>query len=193
MEKILFLGRGSDKDPGFYNTQLNGSPFEEHMEGNGITVLNRVESCHGCPDLIEQYSKELQSHVEQGNRVVAVLEGGKYFALPSIQATQVTFPIISVPCDYTSFQSFMLPKGHATVATVGVDPSRKTDHYSNMGDNQKSRALLLAERILNLECKTVNVACSVSTIKPKLEDLGIDSILSRDKWPGLSIAYSITC
>ena len=97
MEKILFLGKASKVDKGFQDLKIGDLSYKDYMEERGITVLEDViESCHGCPDLMTKYSQHLQSLVEEGHKVVGVLEGGLYFALPSIQAVQTTFPIFSI-------------------------------------------------------------------------------------------------
>ncbi|MBR9704245.1 hypothetical protein GOV12_02445 [Candidatus Pacearchaeota archaeon] len=161
MRKILFLGQGSANDPGFEGVEIDGRPYGKYMSERGIQVLDRVvESCHGCHDLMSEYSEQLQDCIENGDRVVGVLEGGLLFGLPSIQATQTTFPIISVPMDYVSYTGFMVPSGHAVVAGVGVD----------RGDNiQKIKALKLAERVLNLGFPYVNIV-SDKTGERKLFD-----------------------
>ncbi len=169
-EKILFLGQGSEKDPGFRDVFVEGLPYKGFMKERGIRVLEGyVESCHGCYDLMSKYSMQLQSLVENGNRVVAVLQGGLLFGLPSIQATQTTFPIISCPLDYVAYTAFMVPSGHAAIATVGVDGGRI--------DQQKAKALSLAERILNLENMAVNVFTnndeSEEKLRSKLNDLRV--------------------
>lgn len=124
-KKILFLGQGSASDPGFESVEIEGQPYKDFMQEKGITVIPEViESCHGCYDLMTKYSKDLQTLTEK-NRVVAVLQGGLLFGLPSIQATQTTFPIISVPTDSVAYTSFMVPSGHAAIATVGVEKKTK--------------------------------------------------------------------
>lgn len=177
MKKILFLGLGSKKDPGFEGIKLDyihppdfgllvNDTYSKFMNDRGITVVERfVESCHGCYDIMDSYSKQMQSLVEEGNRVVAILEGGLLFALPSLQSSQTTFPIISYPLDLVSYQSFIVPSGHAAVATVGVD--RK-------GHSQRIKALKLAEKILNLEVEEANIIRDDSNmLKEKLREMGI--------------------
>ncbi len=177
MAKILFLGSGSAKDPGFKGVEIGGMSYREHMGQKGIKVIDGiVESCHGCRDRMDCYSQDMQSFVEKGDRVVAVLEGGLTFALPSLQATQVTFPIISVPMDYTSYQAIILPPGHAAIAGVGINVFRGDEkRYSNSGDEQKVKALTLAERILNLENDLVNIPDDAGgdELKVQLRELGI--------------------
>src|SRR3989344_8242555 len=122
MEKILFLVQASEKDVGFEDVTIAGNQYKEYLKSQGITLLGPViESCHGCPDLVARYSKDLQKLVEEGHRVAAVMQGGLYFALPSIQATQTTFPIISAPLDMVAYQGFITPSGHAAIASVGVE------------------------------------------------------------------------
>ena len=130
-KKILVIGKGSKVDPGFDKVEINGIPYREHMSNLGITVLEKdlIESCHGCPDLMSEYSDVLQERVEAGDRVVEILQGGLLFALPSIQATQTTFPIISQPLDLVSFQAFMVPTGHAAIASVGREKITAEGHY----------------------------------------------------------------
>jgi len=151
MEKILFLGAGSESDPVF------GNCYNPNMlDPKGIKVLyTAVESCHGCPDLMSKYSKELQSLVDEGNRVVAVLEGGLYFALPSIQATQTTFPIISCPLDIVAYQGFMVPPGHAAIATVGIE--KKIEGTKDYETTQRTKAINLAVDMLSLDTDSVDL------------------------------------
>ncbi len=147
MAKILMVGAGSKVDPG-YDIKINGTPFREYMSERGITVLDPViESCHGCPDLMEKYSRQLQKRVKSGDRVVSVLQGGLLFALPSLQATQVTYPIISVPLDMVSYTAFMVPSGHAAIAGVGID--RKIEGIYET--RQREKALKIGANILNFE------------------------------------------
>lgn len=143
MSKILFLGKGSEKDPSFEPC------FDRNqMKQMGIIVIDEVvESCHGCPDLMGQYSKDLQSLAKKGHRVVAVVEGGMYFALPSIQATQTSFPIISCPLDVVAYQAFIVPSGHAAIATVGIEEKRGKEYDSV----QRRNAIDIAARILDFE------------------------------------------
>ncbi len=180
MKKILFLGKGSEKDPD------NFPYFKESMEDMGITVIDRVvESCHGCPDLMSLYSSQLQSLVENGDRVVGILEGGLLFALPSIQASQTTFPIISYPRDIVAYQAFVVPSGHAAIATVGIDnPIRRES-------NQAKKALGLAEMILKLERDEVNIIndASEGKLSAHLDALGIKSCYGKGGDSQLSLAY----
>lgn len=157
MEKILFLGAGSENDPGFEDVQIDKKPFREYMGGKGITVTDPhvIESCHRCPDIMQDYSEQLQALVEEGHRVVGVLQGGLFFALPSIQAAQTTFPIISCPLDTTAYQAFMVPSGHAAIASVGIETRKKDGTYFT---SQRKKALRLAERILNLTEDRVTIS-----------------------------------
>jgi len=195
MKKTLFLGSGSAKDPGFDSIQIQNQPYKEYMKKQGINVIDRViESCHGCPTRMKKYSAEMQSLTTQGHRVVAVLEGGLYFALPSLQATQTTFPIISVPMDFPSYQAHILPPGHATIASVGVNPLRADKStYSNAQDEQKVKALTLAERVLNLENPTVNLLLQYEQhdkkLRSALQDLGIEFEEGDYRPEAMSVAY----
>ncbi len=153
MQKIMMVGAGSTNDPG-YDIKINGTPFREYMGERGITVPDTViESCHGCPDLMEQYSRQLQERVERGDRVVSVLQGGLLFGLPSLQATQVTFPIISVPLDMVAYTAFMVPSGHAAIAGVGVE-IKDGNYYRT---TQRATALRVAANILNFDGKRVSL------------------------------------
>ncbi len=169
MKKILFLGAGSKSDPPFENI-----PGIKYMERHGITITKPtvIESCHGCPDLMTRYSRQMQDLIDEGNRVVGVLEGGLYFGLPSIQATEVTFPIISCPLDFVSYQAFMVPSGNATIATVGIERKLVKDEYK---DVQRGEALHIAEKILNLEEDNVDVCTEgdLTNLAKRLEQFGI--------------------
>lgn len=182
MRKILFLGSGSANDPGFEGVEINGQPFGSYMNEKGITVLDRVvESCHGCPDLLANYSRQMQSLVDAGDKVVACLQGGLYFALPSIQATQTTYPIISCPTDNVAFQGIMVPSGHAVIAGVGVERDGET--------TQREKALTLAARILTLENDKVNIIGDQSgKLLDELAKYEIGGNLTQE--PGLALAYT---
>jgi phosphoribosylcarboxyaminoimidazole (NCAIR) mutase len=157
-EKILFLGSGSEKDPGFDDVQINGVHYKDFMKEKGIQVVDRViESCHGCLDRMTEYSREMQYLAENGSRVVAGLQGGLLFGLPSIQATQTTFPIISFPLDMVAYTSFMVPSGHAAIASVGVEKKGE--------QKQREKGLRLAERILNLDNTIVDIFYDVGNGK----------------------------
>ncbi len=169
MGKILFLGAGSKKDSGFEDITIDNIPYKSYMAKNKIQITDPIviESCHGCYELMKKYSQEMQSLVERGNKVVAVLQGGFLFALPSIQATQVTFPIISCPLDFVSYQAFMVPSGHAVVATVGIERKIK----GILQTNQREKALKLAAKILNLKSDSVAIYGSEYKSDDKLKEL----------------------
>jgi phosphoribosylcarboxyaminoimidazole (NCAIR) mutase len=188
IEKYLFLGSGSDKDPGFDDVSIEGVPYKEFMKSKGITVIDKViESCHGCYDIMDSYSQQMQFLANNGARVVAVLQGGLLFGLPSIQATQTTFPILSHPLDLVAYSAFMVPSGHAVIASVGVDDEKKAE---------RAKALTLAERILNLENPSVNIIANVENIEKIIEKnnlFGIASnIYSSISSDALSLVYGKT-
>jgi phosphoribosylcarboxyaminoimidazole (NCAIR) mutase len=168
MKKILFLGAGSKADPPF-----NSIIDKKYFNDKGISVVDTaIESCHSCYDLMSRYSRELQSFVENGHRVVGVLEGGLLFALPSIQATQTTYPIISCPFDLVSYQAFMVPSGNGVVGSVGID-RKSGDIYES---NERRKAILTAENILNLDESAVAIRTKQnmkSEIQKELERLAI--------------------
>jgi phosphoribosylcarboxyaminoimidazole (NCAIR) mutase len=171
MKKILFLGAASERDPKFedvYDKSL--------LNSKGIDVTDPVviESCHGCPDIMTEYSNQMQSLVEKGHRVVSVLEGGLYFALPSIQATQTTYPIISCGLDKIAYQGIYVPSGNSAIAGVSVERKTK-DGYET---KQRKKAIDIAEKILNLDEDTVRVYSQNERIKKMLDDFKIET--SRD-------------
>ncbi|NIO44421.1 MAG: hypothetical protein GTN36_02605 [Candidatus Aenigmarchaeota archaeon] len=170
MKKILFLGAGSPTDPNFEN--IPGIKYMQVEKGIIITKPTVIESCHGCPDLMTKYSEQMQDIVECGNRVVGVLEGGLYFALPSIQATQVTFPIISCPLDFPSYQAFMVPSGIAAIASVGFERKKIKNEYFT---KQRGKALHVAEKILDLEEDAVALKGegNLENLERKLNDFRI--------------------
>ncbi len=147
------VGAGSKVDPGYDDIRVGRIPFREYMSQRGINVIDPIviESCHGCPDLMDKYSRQLQERVEDGDRVVSVLQGGLLFGLPSLQATQVTFPIISVPLDMAAYTAFMVPSGHAAIAGVGID--RKIEGIYET--RQREKALKIGANILNFEGDSV--------------------------------------
>lgn len=155
MQKILFLGAGSKDDPGFEDVKIGKTLYKKYMKSKGIKVIDPIviQSCHGCPDLMQDYSRQMQYLVKNDDKVVGVLQGGKTFVLPSIQATQVTYPIISCPLDMVAYQAFVLPSGHSCIAGVGID--REID--GKYQTSQREKALVIAERILNLKESTVAV------------------------------------
>lgn len=169
MNKFLFFGAGSASDPGIeqiYNKITMGE--------RGIDLIEPtvIESCHGCPDLMGGYSKQMQYLADAGNRVVGVLEGGLLFGLPSIQATQVTYPIISSPLDLIAYTAFMVPSGHAVISSVGID--RKID--AGYETTQRKKALDIAEKMLTLEEDTVVVKGNgnLDKLTKELERFGIE-------------------
>ncbi|MFH1501333.1 MAG: hypothetical protein ABIE22_05315 [archaeon] len=176
MKKILFIGKGSEKDPGFEGVTLDRIHYKDWMERKGIFVFESeiIQSCHGCPDLMNKYSAELESRAASGDRVVGIFSGGLYLALSSLQATQVTFPIISVPDDLVAYQAFMVPSGHAVVAGVGVDKEEIVSSQSKT--NQKEKALMLAYKMLTLEDQEVCIIEDESKgkLEKKLLSLGIN-------------------
>ncbi len=162
VQKYLFLGQGSKNDPGFEGVEIQGRPYKDFMKSAGINVVdNIVMSCHGCPDLMTQYAKDMQYLADRGDKVVACLEGGLLFGLPSILATQTTFPVVSVPTDYVAYTAFIVPSGHAAIATVGVDQKGCT--------SQREKALTLAERILCLKIFEINVLTSSESLDQRQE------------------------
>jgi phosphoribosylcarboxyaminoimidazole (NCAIR) mutase len=150
MKKILFLAAGSNSDPGF-----DGIYDKEEMKKNGIryTEPTVIESCHGCFDKMTEHSREMEEAVINGNRVVGVLNGGLLFALPSIQATQTTYPIVSVPLDFYSYVGYAVPSGTAVIGTVGIEKSDAMGYDTR----QRKNALKIAENMLNLGEDTVSV------------------------------------
>jgi phosphoribosylcarboxyaminoimidazole (NCAIR) mutase len=168
MVSILFLGMGSPSDPDF-----DVAKCKEQMKKDQIIVLDKViESCHGCPDIMSDYSMQMQALVNSGDRVVAVLEGGLLFGLPSIQATQTTYPIISLPLDKVAYTAFMVPTGHAVISGVGVDNKTETI--------QKQKAIELARRMLLMEGTSVTVIDDTKTepegskLEKELQKMKID-------------------
>jgi phosphoribosylcarboxyaminoimidazole (NCAIR) mutase len=174
-QKILFLGMGSPSDPGFEDVMIKGIPFRQYMKENGITTIKPViESCHGCFDLMTRYSKQMQYLVEeQGAKVVAVLQGGLYFALPSLQATQVTFPIISVPLDEIAYRGIIVPPGHAAIAGTDYERHSVTDGKKFYETLQRQNALMSAEKMLNFEGDSVAVYDLSGKLEERLSKFGI--------------------
>lgn len=206
IDKILFLGSGSVKDPGFDGVEIGRMPYHEYMHNLGIKVVDQViESCHGCRDRMDDYSKQMQDFVEEGNRVVTVLEGGLTFGLPSLQAagrvgtadrasTQTTFPVVSIPMDKVSYHAFMLPSGHSVIGSVGLSDFRGEDEYENSKDTQKSKALEFAAGVLSLEKDYVVITHDDS--EGKLEkalstEFGIEVRTGKGESGTLSISYGI--
>jgi phosphoribosylcarboxyaminoimidazole (NCAIR) mutase len=165
MNKVLFLASASEKDPGFEGTKVNGQDYRDYFKSIGVYVVEQViESCHGCPDIMDGYSQQLEQLVDEGKQVVSILQGGLYFALPSLQATQTTIPIISVPTDLVAYQAFMVPSGHAAIATVGVE---REGEYT-----QRNRAFRAAAYIL-YDPTGVSMYGEDKKCENKLQNLGI--------------------
>lgn len=161
MAGIVFAGMASPADPSYDDVSIEGIPYRDHMADNGVAVVDGfIESCHGCPDRMGQFSADMETVFAEGNKVALVITGGLYFALPSLQATQVRFPVISVPTDYVAFQAGILPTGHAVIGTVGVDPMvRDNDRAPASNGSQRSTALHFAERIVSMRHQEVcNIA-----------------------------------
>ena len=60
IDKILFLGSGSTKDPGFDGVEINGMPYREYMHNQGIKVVDQViESCHGCRNRMDSFLSQI--------------------------------------------------------------------------------------------------------------------------------------
>jgi phosphoribosylcarboxyaminoimidazole (NCAIR) mutase len=94
-----------------------------------------------------------------------------------MQATQVTFPIISCPLDYVAFQAFIVPPGNAAIATVGIE--KQIPHKKEYVHSQREKALLMAEKMLNLEGAGVELSVGArfaeeaKKIEGELQKLGI--------------------
>tara|TARA_Y100000310_G_C20690285_1_gene821754 strand:+ start:935 stop:1834 length:900 start_codon:yes stop_codon:yes gene_type:complete len=165
VDKVLFLASASEKDPGFEGSTILGKDYKDHFANQGVHVVERViESCHGCPDIMTGYSQQLEQLVDDGIQVAAILQGGLYFALPSLQAVQTTIPIISVPTDLVAYQAFMVPSGHAAIATVGVE--KEGEH------TQRNQAFRTAAGIL-YDPVGVSVYDKDTKCEDKLRSLGI--------------------
>ena len=176
-KKILFLGSGSKNDPGFENVKIGELPYKQYMGDHGITVVEGVvESCHGCPTIVEDYSKQIENLQFDGHRIVAVLEGGLLFGLPSMQAAQTTIPIISCPLDLVAYTAYMVPPGHAVIASVGVEYGTSVGPGLEKYRPQKPMALTLAEKILNLEDTRVSIIDDVTErqLAAELGAIGIE-------------------
>jgi phosphoribosylcarboxyaminoimidazole (NCAIR) mutase len=182
VNKYLFLGQGSEKDPGFRDIMFEGKNVKKILEDVDITVVEDVvESCHGCFDRMRDYSAQMQRLADNGDRVVAILQGGLLFGLPSIQATQTTFPIISCPTDYVAYTSFMVPSGHACIASVGVERKGQT--------KERVKALTLAERILNLNNPEIGILDDFSNGKVAQELTKYGLSHSEKNHAGLNVCY----
>lgn len=181
MNKIIFLGAGSKADPNFEDVFADSRNL---LSGSDIKILYPpvIESCHGCPDLMSDYSEQMQSLVEKGDRVVGVLAGGLIFALPSMQATQTTYPIISCPLDNVAYQAFMVPSGNAVVGSVGVE-NKVNDVYQT---KERKKAMTIARNILELKEDKVSVACGPEILE-ELKKFAIKT--SRDS--KIILNYSI--
>lgn len=184
-KKFLFLCSGSPRDPGFEDVKIDGLLVREYLGKKDVTVIDKlVMSCDGCHDLMSYYAGQAQSYADAGNRVVCVAQGGLRFGLPGIFATQVTFPVISIPTDFVAYTGIMVPPGPAAVMGVGVE--RKGEYY------QRARALKLAERILNLENPKIGVIEDRSEgfkLTKELEKYGLDTT-GISGWGGLKLAYN---
>jgi phosphoribosylcarboxyaminoimidazole (NCAIR) mutase len=191
MKKVLFLGAGSDKDPGFVI-------YKSNLNQRGITVTDPVviESCHGCPDRVSEYSQQINTAIGKGHRVVPVLQGGYYFALPSIQATQTNVPIISVPLDFPAYQNFVLPPGNAAIGTVGMERKFNISDKKEYANIQRKKAMTIAENMLNLEHTTVAIrgrGVRKTDVQKELEKFGVVTasnskvILNLDYQPSMNV------
>lgn len=181
MKKILYLVKASKKDIGFDDVKIGDVPYRDYMKERGIIFPDPevLQSCHRTPELVEHYSGQMQAQIKKGNRVVGVSQGGLYFGLPSIQSTQVTFPIISDPTDLVAYQGFLVPSGTPGVGGVGVDyPVHRVEGSDEQvyATAQRGKALLMAERMLNLEDTSVDLLFDVEDKAHKeLTKLGIEA------------------
>ena len=176
MNKILFLGAGSTSDPGFKEIVAKA-----YLKRKGIKITSPtvIESCHGNYDLMNNYSHQIQHFVDMDYKAVGVLQGGLYFALPSIQATQTTCPIISCPLDKVAYQGFMVPSGTAVIGTVGVEKKEK-DLYQI---DQRIKAVCIAQNIFDLTNTDVAIMGSEKSkteIQKELEKFEINTSRNSD-------------
>lgn len=158
--KLLFLGAGSKEDSSFDKSLeevFGDNPIDAAFRDFGIHIVTPtvIESCHGCEDLMKAYSAQIQQLNKWGIKVVSLLEGGLLFGLPSIQATQITSPIISCPLDMIAYTAFMVPKGHAAIAGVGIE--RKIEGSKEYQNIQRTRAIINAQKMLNFSGTSVEL------------------------------------
>lgn len=133
MRKLLVQVRASPNDPR-YSDQLikdfdsgESIEFGEFFKRKGIDVLEEdlIVSCHGCPDLTDKVSRQI-NNLAKHNRVGVIATGGLFFGLPSIMAARMpTVPVISVPLDggwYGGADALLapnVPSGTAAIAGTG--------------------------------------------------------------------------
>lgn len=182
MQKVLFIGAGSPRDPGFEDVYIGDQQYRQYMRSQGITVIDpiAIESCHRCRDIMDLYSNQTDYLTRQGERVVGLLQGGLTFALPSLQATQVSYPIISSPLDKIAYGAFIVPSGTAVIATAAIEEKNATD--GTYQQTQRRKALLVAEKLLNFKGEKVCVDGdgNLDLLVKELEGWGIET---SDKSP----------
>ena len=63
------------------DVEIDGKPFRTYMSEKGIIVIDPmiIESCHGCFDLMTEYSKQMESLAKEGHKVVNLSQGGLLF------------------------------------------------------------------------------------------------------------------
>lgn len=172
MAKLLVQSQGSPRDPSYAEQMisLNGEQvsFIEYLHRNGIETLEEdlINSCHGNTELTLSLARDIQRLVDtNGNQVVAIQQGGLYFAKPSLEAANMpTVPVISIPLNGSfggldAFLAPQVPSGTAAIGGVGVD------NYQ--------AAAKVAKEILTNEFEGVYVHNASKRLTDKLEALGV--------------------
>ncbi len=183
MKRYIIAGVGSPSDLESFGQKydsLGGMNISDYLSSKGILHLPRplVVSCHRTLKRVVSYALESELHAaaDEDRKVVVVLFGGMSLALPGIfSAESVTLPIIGVPAAAgvhgggldAATAVYNIPPG-TVVAGVPV-------HYK---DNPSlDKAILIAEKILDLDSDDVSVVCSENS-----KDLSkIDLILNSEK------------
>jgi len=171
MARLLVQSQGSVKDP-TYDEQmlmLDGEevPFSEFFDRQGIMTLidDLVNSCHGHTQMTLGYASEIERLARDGHKVVAIQQGGLYFAKPSLEAANMPqVPVISIPLGkgiggLAAFLAPILPSGTAVIGGVS--------------NGNYQTAANVAARMLNREYSGVLLYNSTAKVGEKLSELNV--------------------
>jgi len=182
-EKLLVQSQGSDRDPKYSEQMLesNGEtmPFNTFFHRQGVRTLDGdlINSCHGNTKLTLSLAEQVQALADAGHRVVAIEQGGLYFAKPSLEAANMpTVPVISIPLGdgiggLAAFLAPYVPPGTAAIAGV------MTGEYQTAAN--------VAARILNSTFKGVYLSNPSEKLEKTLANLRVP-VLGRLGKEGVS-------
>lgn len=128
--KFIVQSQGSTVDPAYAEQLMvlagEDVTFHEffHRQGVGTLKDDLVNSCHGNTQLTMRLVRDMHKMARTGHKLVAIEQGGMYFAKPSIEAANMpTILALSVPLGtgiegLASFLAPILPTGTAAIGGV---------------------------------------------------------------------------